>query len=200
MNRKQMRMQGYVLLSQMLQRPDGELLGAVGSSEFREFWRQTEDAYQIRFPTSWEIEALPDLKEWERMWDVTMGPVKPLAEPIESLYKPWTTDPSCEITIANQKGWLKSDWGCHMEELLIGSGFAIPSQFAHCPDHLILELEFASALVEEAPVEIQIKFAEDHFDWLKDLAETAKDKNVPKMYQDLYCLCLQYVEADIQAL
>ena len=92
-----------------------------------------------------------------------------------------------------------SDWAHHMKDLLTESGFEIPAQFAHCPDHLILELEFASVLVE-APVEAQTKFAEHHFDWLEDLLETAKSKNVPEIYQDLYHLCLQYVKADINSL
>ena len=196
----QMRSQAYISLSQLLQRPDSELPELIDSSEFQELWRQIEASLNIQFPQSWKVEALPDLKEWEQLWDITMGPVKPLAEPIESLYKIWTKDPSCEMPFANQKGYLKGDWACHMEELLTKPGFEIPSQFAHCPDHLVLELEFASLLVEGAPAEVLIKFAEHHFDWLEDLLETAKTRNVPQMYQDLYCLCLQYIKADIASL
>jgi TorA maturation chaperone TorD len=197
MNDIQMRRQTYISLSLLLQRPGKELLELVSGSEFQELWRQVESTYSIQFPKSWRIEALPALKEWDRMWNITMGPVKPLTEPIESLYKVWTRDQSCEAPIANQKGYLKSDWACHMEELLTQIGFEIPLQFAHCPDHLILELEFASLLVEAASIEAQIKFAEHHFDWLEDLFEDSKNKNVPEMYQDLYYLCLQYVRADI---
>lgn len=200
MNHKQMREQGYVLLSQLLQRPDEELLEIAGSPQVREFWKQVERANHITFPMSWEIAALPDLAEWETMWNVTMGPVKPLAEPIESLYKPWTIDPSCEMTIATQTGWLKGDWGCHMEEMLISLGFEIPPQFAHCPDHLVLELEFMSAIIAEAPEEVQINFIEHHLDWLRDLIDTARERNVPQIYQDLYRWCFDYVDADLRTL
>ena len=193
----QMRGQAYIALSRLLQRPDENLSEFISSSEFHSLWLKVEEAYGIQLPESWK-EPLPDLKEWDRMWNITMGPVKPLAAPIESLYKVWTTDKSCESIIANEKGFLKSDWAYHMEELLTSAGFEIPLQFGHCPDHLVLELEFASLLVEEASAEAQIKFAEHHFDWLEDLFEAAKDKNVPKLYQDLYCLCLQYVKADIR--
>jgi len=196
----QTRGQAYISLSQLLQRPNEELRELVGNSEFQSLWRQVEASYNIQFPGSWEVGALPDLKEWDRMWNITMGAIKPLAEPIESLYKIWTQDKSCEMPIANQKGYLKGDWACHMEELLTKPGFEIPSQFAHCPDHLILELEFASILAEEASAEAQIKFAEHHFDWLGDLLETAVNRNAPEMYQDLYDLCLQYVKADIRSL
>jgi len=200
MHDTQIRGQAYISLSQLLQRPDSELLELVRSSDFQELWRRVEVSHNIQFPQSWRIEALPDLKEWEQMWNITMGAVKPLAEPIESLYKVWTTDQSCEMPFANEKGYLRSDWACHMEALLAESGLEIPSQFAHCPDHLVLELEFASILVEGASAEALIKFAEHHFDWLADLLETAKSKNVPEMYQELYHLCLQYVKADIDSL
>jgi len=195
-----MRVQAYISLSSLLQHPDEELLKLIGSSDFQELWRQVEASYKIEFPKSWKIETLPDLKEWDRMWNITMGPVKPLAEPIESLHKVWTTDQSCELPIANQKGYLMGDWAHHMQELLVESGFEIPPQFAHCPDHLILELEFASLLVEGASAETLTDFAEHHFDWLEDLHETAKNKNVPEIYQDLYKLCSQYVKADVGSL
>ena len=196
----QIRSQAYTSLSQMLQRPNEELLELIGDSGFQELWRQVEEAYGIEFPKSWEIASLPSLKEWDEMWGKTMGPVRSLASPIESLYKIWTNDKSCEMPFANQKGLLKSDWACHMEELLTKSGFEIPSQFAHCPDHLILELEFASVLIDEAPIEAQIKFAEHHLDWLGDLFETAKNVDAPKIYQDLYYLCVQFVKEDIKRL
>ena len=192
----QMRGQAYILLSQLLQQPDLELLDVMNRSDFQEVWQQVEKAYDISFPKSWNGEALRDIKEWNRKWNQTMGPMNPLAEPIESLYKVWTKDPSCEITIANQKGFLKGDWACHMEDLLVKSGFEIPTQFAHCPDHLVLELEFASLLVEEASYEAQIKFARHHLDWLEDLAQMAKDRNIPELYQDLYCFCARFVKAD----
>jgi len=195
-----MRAQAYISLSHLLQRPNGELRELISSADFQGLWQRVKTSYGVQFPESWKADNLPDLEEWDRMWNLTMGPIKPLAEPIESLYKVWTRDPSCELLIANQKGYLRGDWACHMEELLTEAGFEIPPQFAHCPDHLVLELEFANLLVEEAPAEALIKFAEHHFDWLADLNETARDKNVPEMYQDLYNLCLEYVKADIRRL
>lgn len=192
--------QAYISLSQLLQRPDKESRQLVCSPEFKSLWQKIEASYNLQFPESWEIEALPDLKEWDRLWKMTMGPIKPLAEPIESLYKVWTTDPSCEMPMANLKGYLKSDWACHMEELLTKSGVEIPEQFAYCPDHLVLEFEFFSLLIEEATLEAQLMFAEHHFDWLKDLLETAIEKNAPVLYQDLYNFCLEYVKADIRSL
>ena len=196
----QERVQAYISLSMLLQRPDKELLEIISSSDFQKQWQKIEEVYGMQFPDSWKTEALPDLEEWGRMWNMTMGPVKPLAEPIESLYKVWTTDPSCEVPIANQKGYLKGDWALHLEKLFAKIGFVIPSQFAHCPDHLILEMEFASFLVEETSIEAQIKFAKHHLDWLDDLVDTAVERRVPKMYLDLYRLCSQFVKADIESL
>lgn len=194
---QQMRGQAYISLSQLLQRPSGELLTFIDSSGFQELWLKVEQAYGIQYPKSWEAAELPDMEKWDEMWRKTMGPVHPLASPIESLYKVWTRDPSCEMPFANQKGLLLSDWGRHMEALLIKAGFEIPPQFAHCPDHLVLVFEYVSLLVEDASTEDQLLFAKHHLDWLEDLVEAAKNKNVPELYQDLYYLCLQYVKADI---
>ena len=197
MDNKQNRIKAYIALAQMLQKPNDELLELIKSTEFQELWQQIESVCGVQFPKSWGIGALPSLQEWSLMWDKTMGPITPLAEPIESLYKVWTTDPSCELSFANQKGFLKSDWACHMEDLFKKAGFEIPAQFSHCPDHLILELEFASFLIETATINAQLKFAQHHFDWLEDLCEAAKNKDVPQMYQDLYKFCKQFIQADM---
>ncbi|MDR2167814.1 MAG: molecular chaperone TorD family protein [Clostridiales bacterium] len=186
----------YVALSHLLQRPSGELRGLVGSLEFGDLWERVATTYCVEFPQSWLAGNLPELDEWDKMWNVVMGPVHPLVEPIESLYKAWTTDPSCESPLANQKGYLMSDWACHMEALFEKSGLEIPPQFAHCPDHLVLLLEFASILVEQADGLALLKFARHHFDWLEDLCEAARAKNAPPLYQDLYGLCLEFVKAD----
>ena len=197
MQHNQMRIQGYISLSQMLQRPTEDLPKLINSEEFCNLWQQIKETYNTPLPASWEGEALPELTDWTKMWVTTMGPIKPLAEPIESLYKIWTTDKSCEISIANQKGYLRSDWACHMEQLLNDAGLEIPSRFAHCPDHLVLEMEFFSMLIEEEATEAaQLEFFEHHLDWLKDLYDSAQEKNAPQIYQDLYYLCLQFTQAD----
>ncbi|MCL2854381.1 MAG: molecular chaperone TorD family protein [Defluviitaleaceae bacterium] len=196
----QMRVQAYLSLSQLLQRPNEELLEHINNPEFDKLWQRVAGAYGIKIPKSWQAVNIPDLVEWGRAWDVTMGPVAPLAEPIESLYKIWTTDESCGISIAKEKGYLKGDWACHMEELLIKSGFQIPMQFNHCPDHLVLELEYFSLLIEDASRQAQANFAKYHLDWLEELLKTAKDRDVPKIYQDLYRLCADFVKADTKML
>lgn len=194
------RVQAYLSLSQLLQQPDKALLEYINGTEFQEIWEQVNVAYDLQLPETWVGTKLPSLEDFGWLWNITMGPITPLAEPIESLYKIWTTDPSCENLIATQKGYLKSDWGCHMEALLATVGCQLPPQFSHCPDHLILEFEFFSLLIEKGSVEAQLKFAEHHFDWLEDLVQTAKEKEVPQIYQDLYNLCLQYVKTDIASL
>lgn len=196
----QMRVQAYILLGQLLQRPTPELLELAKSDDFISFWQAIESSHGIKLPKSLTPQELPTLQDWDKMWNATMGPINPLAEPIESLYKIWTTDPSCEMTIASQKGYLKGDWGWHMEALLADASFEVPPQFAHCPDHLVIELEYASVIIEVgASAEAQATFAKHHFDWLDDLVETAKNKNAPDLYQDLYHLCAQFVKVDMES-
>lgn len=200
MDYKQLREEGYNVLSQLLVRPTEELGTLTRGVPFRMFWQRVNDQCGINTPGSWRQESLPSLEEWQSMWDVTMGPINPLAQPIESLYKEWTTDPSCEMIFAKDKGYIRGDWAYHMEELLGELGFEIPKEFHHCPDHLILIFELMSAMVESAPLEVQHQFASQHLDWLGDLVETAKERNVPAVYVDLYQWCKDFVEADLQYL
>lgn len=196
----QWRVEAYAALSQLLKKPDPELLAFINEPGFQEVWQQVSGAYGVAFPQSWKSSSLPDLAEWKKSWNLTMGPLNAMAEPIESLYKVWTTDPSCENPIATQKGYLKGDWGWHMETLLKKSGIAIPVEFAHCPDHLILELEFFSMLAEQSTAAAQQVFAKHHLDWLEDLFHTAKDRKIPQLYQDLYEFAYLFVKADINSL
>ncbi|OEF97678.1 TorD/DmsD family molecular chaperone [Desulfuribacillus alkaliarsenatis] len=193
---KQLREQGYTLLSQLFEQPSDNLVDTIKSTPYKEYWQRIEEIYGISIPHSWQAENLPQLSQLLQMWAVTMGPVKPLAEPIESLYKQWTIDPSCEMTFARQKGWLRGDWACHMEEILKDLGFEVPQQFNHCPDHIILIFELMGAMVENAPYEVQHQFASQHLDWLDDLIETAIERKAPTEYVELYKLCKDFVEAD----
>jgi TorA maturation chaperone TorD len=49
------------------------------------------------------------------------------------------------------------------------SGVEIPEPFKACPDHLVLELEFLSALYAEATDREVRQFIQDHLDWIPQL-------------------------------
>jgi len=90
---------------------------------------------------------------------------------IESPYKPWTQDGECRLAFAREKGLLGGDSALHMAAIFRHSGVEVPPRFAACPDHLVLELEFLSALYAEATDHEVRQFIQDHLDWIPRLKE-----------------------------
>jgi TorA maturation chaperone TorD len=88
---------------------------------------------------------------------------------VESTYKPWTQDGECRLSFAREKGLLKGDSALHMEAILRQLGVEVPETFKACPDHLVLELEFLSALYGEAADREVGQFIQDHLDWIPHL-------------------------------
>jgi len=90
---------------------------------------------------------------------------------VESPYKPWTQDGECRLSFAREKGLLRGDSALHMAAIFRDSGVEVPERFDSCPDHLVLELEFLSALYAEATDRQVGQFIQDHLDWLPRLKE-----------------------------
>lgn len=88
---------------------------------------------------------------------------------VESTYKPWTQDLSCHLSFAREKGLLMGDSAHHMAHIFRDSGVEVPESFKTCPDHLVLELEFLSALYREATDREVGQFIRDHLDWIPHL-------------------------------
>jgi len=126
--------------------------------------------------TAGEGEALSsDLRgEYDRLFGGKTGDSAPL---VESCYKPWTQDGECHLSFAREKGLLMGDSALHMAHIFRHSGVEVPERFRSCPDHLVLELEFLSALYGEATDREVKQFIHDHLDW------------IPEMKRDLIRLC-----------
>jgi TorA maturation chaperone TorD len=88
---------------------------------------------------------------------------------IESPYKPWTQDGECRLSFAREKGLLKGDSALHMAAIFQKTGVEVPEPFRGCPDHVVLELEFLSALYAEATDREVRQFIQDHLDWIPQL-------------------------------
>lgn len=73
------------------------------------------------------------------------------ALPIESLYVEWTNDPA-RSPFARQKGLYQADTALYMRDLIADLGLELPESLAAYPDHLSLELDVASFLLEEGRV------------------------------------------------
>jgi len=90
---------------------------------------------------------------------------------VESCHKPWTQDAECHLSFAREKGLLIGDSAIHMAHIFQQSGVEVPEPFRACPDHLVLELEFLSALYGEATDREAKQFIQDHLDWVSQLKE-----------------------------
>jgi TorA maturation chaperone TorD len=88
---------------------------------------------------------------------------------VESCYKPWTQDAECHLSFARGKGLLRGDSALHMEAVFRQSGVEVPEEFKACPDHLVLELEFLSALYGEATAREVKAFIHGHLDWIPEM-------------------------------
>jgi len=88
---------------------------------------------------------------------------------VESPYKPWTQDGECRLSFAREKGLLRGDSALHMAAIFRDSGMEVPQRFGACPDHLVLQLEFLSALYAEATDREVRQFIQDHLDWIPQL-------------------------------
>jgi len=88
---------------------------------------------------------------------------------IESPYKPWTQDGECRLSFAREKGLLRGDSALHMAAIFRDSGMEVPQRFGACPDHLVLQLEFLSALYAEATDPQVRQFIQNHLDWIPQL-------------------------------
>jgi TorA maturation chaperone TorD len=112
-------------------------------------------------------------KEYDRLFS---GREEKSVSLVESPYKAWTQDPECRLSFAREKGLLRGDSALHMAAIFQESAVEIPKVFRGCPDHLVLELEFLSALYEEATDREVGQFIQDHLDW------------IPRLKKEMICL------------
>lgn len=187
----------YLLFCNLISKPDAEIYKELQSNLHIELWKKYNDYFaEIEIPGSWEKVDLPALNKWQALWQDYLNINNPKLKLIESVYKPWTIDDSCGMPFADDKGYIMGDWAHHMLHLYELLDFEIPDKFSFCPDHLSLELEFMSILVEEADHREQLQFIEQHLDWLDDLVEEAEDIEIDKFYLELLSWIKNFVEAD----
>lgn len=105
--------------------------------------------------------------------------------PVESVYRQWTFDPTVQLPFAREKGYLMSDAALHMQALYEGYGLTIPASMKATPDHLCLELEFASLLLTNGTADRYPIFLREHLDWVDELCREAEEKAIPSFYRQL---------------
>ncbi len=192
-----MRRKIYILFSHLINRPDSELREELVEGRHLDLFNkydQFADAPEV--PESWRPKNIPEFEEWDELWDDELNYNNPRINLIESVYKPWTVDESCQMPFADEKGFLMGDWAHHMLHLYEQLDFELPESFSHCPDHLMLELEFMSLLIEEVSRQHQHQFLNQHLDWIDDLLEEAQNEGLAAFYIDLLEWLLEFIRAE----
>lgn len=158
-------------------------------------WRKyfAEDNYNLHNISS---QNLPDLSELKSRWREDISPRQGKIRPIESIYKVWTTDPSCEMPFADEKGYLLSDWAQHMQYILEQIGKEIPEEYQSMPDFIGFELELMSILVEKDLQNRQKLFLEQHLDWIPDMRKEAEKHQISEFYREVIKLLEKFIREE----
>ena len=178
----------YAMFSGLMQPPTRSVHQEIMAGNPARVWDSLDvsDGTRPAIPQSWLPAAFPSYDQWRRTYNNTMPPANPLIVPVESVYKVWTTDSSCEMPFARETGLLQGDSAQHLYQVYREIGFELPAMYADRPDHLVLELEFMGLLVEAAEPAIQQLFIDQHLDWLPRLVADAEHKAAPALYLDLF--------------
>lgn len=93
------------------------------------------------------------------------GGVPGAVVPVESLYVTWTSNPE-RGAFAGRTGLYLSDAALYMRDLIESLGLSVPVSFSATPDHLTLELEMMSFLLDAGKVQEAHEFLIERFAWL----------------------------------
>lgn len=123
-----------------------------------------------------------------------MGTVATSAPPIASLYKVWTQDPSAQIVIAGQKGYLMGDGALHIKHLLHSFGLELPPEWSQKPDHIVILLELLAVFLEQLTSHEVEEYLADHFDWLTDFYQQLETVATHDFYLIITRLLMSVIE------
>ncbi len=181
----QLRGETLELLSLYWLRPEEELWMDLTSQEtIEELTHGLKEGFGLDVSASELAEQLPEYsvahKEYVTHLTTTFG--KKAAAPIESIYKIWTNDPTCDLPHARETGYLMGDSALHMKELLEQLQLEIPEDHLEMPDHISVNLNVAGIFAGSGNEEAFHTFVSDHLDWLGDFSEKLKAVSPESFY------------------
>ncbi|AFL99836.1 MULTISPECIES: molecular chaperone [Desulfitobacterium] len=155
--------------------PDEDFCEAVRGGSVDLQVKELSQRAGVPIESELEKDAL-SYEEWVTSYNrCFLGVQKPFAPPIESIYKPWTTDESFQVPFKNQKGYLMGDSAQHVQHILKSFGLEIPQEYTMMPDHLVILLELLAFLVGSGFEKEAKQLCQDHFDWLPDLQKAIEE-------------------------
>jgi len=118
--------------------------------------------------------------------------------PVESVYRPWTLDPTATLPGAHDRGYLQGDPAHHMRVIYELYGLTIPEGFYAMPDHLCLQLEFAAHLLDSDQDNSLTIFLQDHLVWVDDLSAEAAKLEIPLFYRQIIAVIKLFIKSELQ--
>jgi putative dimethyl sulfoxide reductase chaperone len=193
------------LLASLFSPPDGEMVNLVCRGTVYSFFKNLGQAWGADegalegFQIDKTLEALLTLlrEEYDRLFSETG---KEKISLVESVYRPWSQDPSCGLAFAKETGLLMGDSAVHLSRVYQGCGLEIAEPLKGMPDHLIVELEFLSYLYQWAEDKDVGTFIKHHFDWIPLLIERGRAAHPHPFYGSLLEFLGLFVEAERERL
>ncbi|MDF2858612.1 MAG: putative component of anaerobic dehydrogenase, partial [Neobacillus sp.] len=166
------------ILADLYKYPDMEIWQDIKS--FKLFNKLKEyESNVIGAESTLEITELPEeLRALQEIYSESLGKVLP----VESVYKEWTADRTCQLPFARSKGYLVGDSALHIHYILEKFAFEIPEEFRNMPDHLSILLELLGYFISHGNKELAVQFLADHFDWLGDFEDSLREQSENQFY------------------
>jgi TorA maturation chaperone TorD len=174
----------FAQLSEFFKEPTAEFVADVESGRLRSFFEDVFAALEIDAAALEGLSVKGDVyaKLKEDYRKLFIGPLPPYILPVESVYKRWSNDPDCKLSIAAEKGYLMGDPAMDMIKRYQADGVVIPDKYSSMPDHVALELEYMAYLCRNGNVERQRAFYATHLCWMDDLAKDIKKSDISRFY------------------
>lgn len=151
------------LLSNCLKHPDEQLAAAIADGSLEADLVELAETVGVDRPGPVPEAVDRDLTE---DYEALFGALRePFAPPAASPYKEWYQN--------RDGGLMDGPPAARMEERLDALDASIPD--AYPPDHVALQLEYASLLAETGSIEDLAAFVESELDWIDAFARTVKD-------------------------
>ena len=180
----------YLNLAEFLNEPDAKHYNLLVTGKFEEIMQELFIKANYQYPKQVSFTNIFENEDemQEAYFNCISGHVKSTTLPVESCFKPWTTDN--ESDMYNLKGYLLGDSAEHVKYLFGHYNLELPTEFLSAPDHLILLLEFLSFLIERRSNDEVVQFLIDHFDWLPELQRRLAETTECLFYQNLITLII----------